>query len=121
MGSNSALQGKRNGAVGWVSNGGLRDTDEVILEEIAFWSRFIGQPMVQGRLQFDAMDIPICVGGVVIYPGDVVVADGDGVVVVPRRMAMNVAHYARQELDKDKIGRKGLYVQMGMKMDHTVL
>ena len=100
MGSNSALQGKRNGAVGWVSNGGLRDTDEVILEEIAFWSRFIGQPMV---------------------PGDVVVAEGDGVVVVPRRMAMDVAHYARQELDKDKIGRKGLYVQMGMKMDHTVL
>ena len=117
MGSNSALQGKRNGAVGWVSNGGLRDTDEVILEEIAFWSRFIGQPMVQGRLQFDAMDIPICVGGVVIYPGDVVEYQG----VVPRRMAMDVAHYARQELDKDKIGRKGLYVQMGMKMDHTVL
>ncbi len=121
MGSNSALQGKRNGAVGWVTNGGLRDTDEVILEEIAFWSRFVGQPMVQGRLQFDAMDIPICIGGVVIYPGDVVVADGDGVVVVPRRMAMDVARYARQELDKDKIGRKDLYVQMGMKMDHTVL
>ena len=77
--------------------------------------------MVQGRLQFDAMDIPICIGGVVIYPGDVVVADGDGVVVVPRRMAMDVARYARQELDKDKIGRKDLYVQMGMKMDHTVL
>jgi regulator of RNase E activity RraA len=121
MGSNSALAGKRNGAVGWVSNGGLRDTDEVILEEIAFWSKEIGQPMVQGRLQFDGMDIPVAIGGVVVYPGDVVVADGDGVVVVPRKIAFDVAKYARQELDHDKIGRRKLYKELGMKEDATVL
>lgn len=120
MGSNSALAGKRNGAVGWVSNGGLRDTDEVILENIAFWAKDIGQPMVQGRLQFDAKNIPIAIGGVVIYPGDVVVADGDGVVVVPRRMAFDVAKYARQELDKDKVGRRKLYQELGMEEDDTV-
>ena len=121
MGSNSALWGKRNGAVGWVSNGGLRDTDEVIIEEIAFWSKQIGQPMVQGRLQFDAKNIPVAIGGVVVYPGDVVVADGDGVVVVPRRMAFDVAKYARKELDNDKIGRRKLYKELGMKEDDTVL
>lgn len=121
MGSNSALDGKKKGAVGWVSNGGLRDTDEVILEEIAFWSRQIGQPMVQGRLQFDAIDVPICIGGVVVYPGDVVAADGDGVVVVPRKMAFDVAKYAHQELRNDKIGRKNLYEALGMKLDRTVL
>ena len=121
MGSNSALAGKRNGAVGWVSNGGLRDTDEVILEEIAFWSKEIGQPMVQGRLQFDAKNIPVAIGGVVVYPGDVVVADGDGVVVVPRRLAFDVAKYARKELDNDKIGRRKLYKELGMKEDATVL
>lgn len=120
MGSNSALAGKKNGAVGWVSNGGLRDTDEVILEEIAFWSKDIGQPMVQGRLQFDAKDVPIAVGGVIIYPGDVVVADGDGVVVVPRKLAFDVARYARQELDHDKVGRRKLYQELGMPEDETI-
>jgi regulator of RNase E activity RraA len=107
--------------VGWVSNGGLRDTDEVILEEIAFWAKEIGQPMVQGRLQFDAMDIPVAIGGVIIYPGDVVVGDGDGVVVVPRKLAYDVAKYARQELDHDKVGRRKLYQEMGMKEDATIV
>jgi len=121
MGSNSALKGKQNGAVGWITNGGLRDTDEVILEEIAFWSKDIGQPMVQARLQFDAMNIPIAIGGVIINPGDVVVGDGDGVVVVPRQIAYDVAKYARRELDHDKEGRRKLYIEMNMKLDNTVL
>ena len=121
MGSNSALAGKRNGAVGWVSNGGLRDTDEVIIEDIAFWAKYIGQPMVQGRLQFDAMDIPVAIGGVIIYPGDVVVGDGDGIVVVPRKIAYDVAKYARRELEQDKVGRRKLYKELGMKEDPTVM
>ena len=52
----------------------------------------------QGRLRYDARDIPVRVGGVVVNPGDIVVADGDGVIVVPRNKAYDVAKYARQEL-----------------------
>jgi len=76
--------------------------------------------MVQGRLQFEAQDIPVAVNGVLVHPGDVVVADGDGVIVVPRQIAPDVAKYARQELDKDKVTRRGLYEKMGMELDHTV-
>ncbi len=121
MGSNNSLAGARDGAVGYVTNGGMRDTDELILQQIPFWSKFISQGMVQGRLQFEAMDVPVAVGGVAVYPGDVVVADGDGVIVVPRRMAFDVAQYARHELDNDKIGRRKLYEAMGRELDETVL
>jgi len=120
MGSNNSLGGIRNGAVGYVTNGGVRDTDEVILEKIPFWSKFVSQGMVQGRLRYDAMDVPVHVGGVLVRPGDVVVADGDGVIVVPRDLARDVARYAHQELSNDKVGRRRLYEALGMELDDTV-
>jgi regulator of RNase E activity RraA len=121
MGSNNSLAGVRDGARGYVTNGGMRDTDELILQKIPFWSVMISQGMVQGRLQFDDMDVPVSVGGVVVHPGDVVVADGDGVIVVPRKIAFDVAQYAHQELRNDKVGRRKLYEALGMELDDTVL
>lgn len=120
MGSNNSLSGVRSGAVGYVTNGGVRDTDEVILEQIPFWSLMVSQDMVQGRLRFDGMNIPVSVGGVVVHPGDVVVADGDGVIVVPQGIAVEVATYAHQELRNDKVGRRKLYEALGRELDNTV-
>ena len=121
IGSCSGLIGIQKGAVGWLSNGGVRDTDEMILEKVPFWGTVHSQPMVQGRMIFDAEQVPIQIGGVVVYPGDVVVADGDGAVIVPRRLALDVARYARQELDNDKKYRKKVYIEMGMELDDTVV
>ena len=121
MGSNNSLAGFRDGATGFVTNGGVRDTDELILQKVPFWSEFISQGMVQGRLRFDAMDVPVSVGGVLVHPGDIVVADGDGVIVVPQKMADGVAKYAHQELANDKVGRRKLYEAIGMELDDTVL
>jgi 4-hydroxy-4-methyl-2-oxoglutarate aldolase len=120
MGSNNGLECKHNGAHGLVSNGGVRDTDELILQQVPFWSRMVSQGMVQGRLQFDVKDIPVNVGGVLVQPGDVVVADGDGVIVVPRASARDVARYAHRELSSDKEARRKLYDALGMTLDDTV-
>ena len=120
MGSNNSLNGVRRGAVGYVTNGGVRDTDELILQQIPFWSAMCSQGMVQGRVQFDAKNIPVSVGGVLVHPGDVVVADGDGVIVVPRGIAREVARYARRELEGDKAGRRKLYEALGRELDDTV-
>ncbi|HOB20465.1 MAG TPA: RraA family protein [Candidatus Atribacteria bacterium] len=121
MGSNNGLAAFVKGARGIVTNGGVRDTDELIIQKVPVWSKMISQGMVQGRLQFDAKDIPVNVGGVVVNPGDIVVADGDGVIVVPRDMAEQVAKYARRELLSDKAGRRKLYEEAGMELDDTVL
>jgi regulator of RNase E activity RraA len=48
------------------------------------------------------------------------VADGDGVVIVPRVVAEKVAKYASEILTKDKTGRKGLYESLGRPLDKTV-
>jgi len=119
-GSNNTLACLRKGVRGFVTNGGVRDTDELILQKIPFWAKFCSQSMVQGRLQYDASDIPVSVGGVTIQPGDVVVADGDGVVVVPRSMARSVAKYAHQEMSNDKAARRKMYTDLGFEVDDSV-
>ena len=120
MGSNNSLAGVARGARGYVTDGGVRDTDELILQQVPFWSRMVSQSMVQARLQFEAQEVPVAVGGVLVHPGDVVVADGDGVIVVPREVAEEVACYARRELEQDKVGRRRLYEELGRELDETV-
>ena len=120
MGSENTLTGLRRGAVAYVSSGGVRDTDEVILQKVPFWSRMISQSMGQGRLRYDAQDVPVIVGGLTVHPGDVVVADGDGVIVVPRAIALEVAKHADAEHRRDMVSRRRHYDALGMQPDETV-
>ena len=120
IGSNNGLAMVLRGARGLVTNGGIRDTDECIMQKLPFWSAMISQGMDQGRIQFDAKDIPVTVGDVLVYPGDIIVADGDGVVAVPLDKAHSVAKYARQENAGDRKGRGSLYSQAGWAKDDTV-
>jgi 4-hydroxy-4-methyl-2-oxoglutarate aldolase len=48
------------------------------------------------------------------------VADGDGVIVVPRKLAVDVARYAHLELKNDKVERRRLYENAGLPPDETV-
>lgn len=121
MGSENTLGALLRGARGFVMNGSaIRDTDECILQKIPVWSHFISQSMVQCKIQFDQKDVPVAIGGVTVNPGDVIVADGDGVIVVPRKVAREVAKYANKILDSDKDARKGLYEQLNWELDDTV-
>jgi len=76
--------------------------------------------MDQARIRYIEKDCPVGIGGVAIWPGDLIIADGDGVIVVPRKMTEDVARYAWQEASADKVSRKKMYVDLGMKLDHTV-
>ncbi len=122
VGSNNGLRGVKHGARGYVvAHGAVRDTDELVLQKVPVWSQFVSQEMVQGRIQFDAKEVVVSVGGVRVCPGDIVVADGDGVIVVPQDLAFKVAEYAQRELGNDKQSRRTLYEDLGMKLDQTVL
>jgi regulator of RNase E activity RraA len=120
IGSNNILAWKERGAVGVVTDASSRDTDEVAIEGVPLYLREKGRGIRPGRNELESVNRPITIGGVLVCPGDVVVADGDGVVVVPRRVAVDVARYAQEVLEKDKAGRRSLYERLGIPMDQTV-
>jgi regulator of RNase E activity RraA len=120
IGSENGLGCKNAGMHGLVSNGGIRDTDELILEQVPCWSAMTAHPMVQVRLEFDSMNGPVACGGINVHSGDVVVADGDGVVVVPAEIAVQVADFAHEEHENDKKNRKTRYAEAGLADDGTI-
>jgi len=120
IGSNNSLNWKTKGARGIVTSGGARDTDELIKQKIPLYLKKIGRGIRPGRNEVESVNQPVMCGGVLVRPGDVVVADGDGVIVVPREHAEEVAKAARQILEGDKAGRRKLYQQLGMPLDRTV-
>ncbi len=120
VGSLNLMGWAARGARGCVTNGGARDTDEIIREGIPVFSRYIGQAMYQGRVEEANHGQPVEIGGVLVRPGDVVVGDGDGVLVIPIDAAETVVRYAIQESEFDKKSRKRLYEQLGIPADETI-
>lgn len=121
-GSKNIMDWQNQGAVGVVSAGGIRDIDEIILQKNPVYTNYFerGRGERIGRNEVIDVQRPVVVGGVLIHPGDVVVADSDGVVVVPRRVAARVGQIAYQELVDDIAGRRQLYEELGLPFDDTV-
>jgi 4-hydroxy-4-methyl-2-oxoglutarate aldolase len=120
IGSNNILGWKLRGCVGVVTSASARDTDEITTEQVPLYFKQPGRGIRPGRNEIESVNRPVVVGGVLVVPGDVVVADGDGVVVVPRQHAEEVANYAREILDGDKAGRRKLYDKLGLPADDSV-
>jgi regulator of RNase E activity RraA len=104
IGSSNIMAWKKLGMIGLVTSGGLADTDEIIQQKVPVYFRRLARGIRPGRNELESVNRPVTVGGVLVRPGDVVVADGDGVVVVPRERAMEVAEAALTFLDN--IGRE---------------
>lgn len=120
LGSANSLGMIAAGAVGMVTNAGARDTDEVIKEKIPIYCAYISKGIRPGRLETESTGKPIECGGVLVYPGDVVVADGDGVIVVPWEKARFVAAEAKFIAEGDKKGRARIYEKLGRAVDWTL-
>ena len=119
-GSANAFGWLSRGMRGIVIDGGCRDTDEMILEKIPVYQRDSTRGINQGRVAVESFNAPVNAGGVLVMPGDVIVADTDGVAVVPRAKAEAVAAAARKIQDGDKAGRRKLYEKMKRPTDFTV-
>ena len=123
VGSANSLAWVQKGAVGIVSEGGIRDTDEIIKQEIPVYLDLLqrGRGIRPGRNELESVNKPVVVGGVLVRAGDIIVADGDGVIVVPREVAEPVSTAARKVLEGDKKVRYDLYKATGRPLDATVL
>lgn len=120
IGSYNILEWRNKGCVGVVTSATARDTDEIISERVPLYFKGPGRGIRPGRNELESVNRPIVCGGVLVVPGDVIVADGDGVAVVPRAQAAAVAAYARKIMENDKEGRRDLYDQAGLAEDDSV-
>jgi 2-keto-4-pentenoate hydratase/2-oxohepta-3-ene-1,7-dioic acid hydratase in catechol pathway/regulator of RNase E activity RraA len=87
------------GAVGIVTDGAVRDSEAI--GRLGFPTYFqAAHPAVLGRLHFPLeINVPVACGGALVLPGDVIVGDADGVLVIPAALAEEVAvDAAAQEL-----------------------
>jgi 4-hydroxy-4-methyl-2-oxoglutarate aldolase len=121
-GSNNTMTWTKMGMAGLISTGGVRDTDEIIKQKIPVYMNLAkrGRGIRPGRNEVESVNKPVVVGDVLVNPGDVVVADGDGVIVVPRSRAVDVAMAAHEILNSDKEARRKLYMELGIPIDFTV-
>ena len=120
IGSNNIMGWRLRGCVGVVTDATARDTDEIITEKVPLYFRKPGRGIRPGRNEVESVNRPIVCGGVLVEPGDVIVADGDGVIVVPRAKAKEVAEYAQKIIEGDKAGRRNLYKKLGLEPDDSV-
>ncbi|MGK7390712.1 MAG: RraA family protein [Candidatus Cyclobacteriaceae bacterium M2_1C_046] len=121
-GSKNIMDWQAKGAVGLVAAGGVRDIDEIILQRNPVYMNYKERRRGEriGRNEVIDVQRPVVVGGCLVYPGDVIVADSDGVVVVPRRVAARVGQIAYMELVDDIKGRRKFYEELGREIDETV-
>jgi len=120
IGSYNILEWKNRGCVGVVTSATARDADEITLERVPLYFKGPGRGIRPGRNELESVNRPVVCGGVLVVPGDIIVADGDGVVVVPRAQAEAVAAYARKIMESDQDGRRELYRKLGLKDDASV-
>jgi len=82
----AALYAQRIGLAGVIVHGTIRDVDQLAEMRYPVWATAIS-PAHPEKKGAGALNVPVVCDGVLVHPGDLVVADGDGVIVVPRKRA----------------------------------
>lgn len=107
MGGISALTGKRQGSVGAIIWGGCRDVAEMRGMDYPVWSTSITPVTGVGRVETEIINGDVQIGSFLVRCGDIIVADDDGVCIVPRERAVEVAEkvLAKSNVDQERIRR----------------
>ncbi len=101
MGELSAETLKYRGVRGYIVDGGNRDTDFILKLGWPVFCRYLTPSDVVGHWRVDSMGAPITIGGLTVQSGDYVVADIDGVVVVPAELAEQIADRAEELINTE--------------------
>jgi 4-hydroxy-4-methyl-2-oxoglutarate aldolase len=114
-----ATQLQRRGVRGLVTTGGVRDAVDLRAMGFAVWAAAVN---AQGTVKATpgAVNVPIIVGGVTVSPGDAVIADDDGVMVVPRLEVARAIEATQARTEKEAAARAA-YLEGAVSMDQNKL
>jgi regulator of RNase E activity RraA len=96
------------GCRGVVIDGFTRDTQAIVAMGFPVFSRGIHPADSLGRLDVPEHDVAIQCGGVLVQPGDLILADDDGVVAIPRAIAEEALALAEEKVRGENLVRKAL-------------
>lgn len=108
----------RQGCRGAIVDGGVRDTDKVLEQEFPVFCKYRSSNGMMGRFRMIGYQMPIVMGKVHVYPGDIVMGDIDGCICIPREIAYEVLLRA-EEIRDNEVGIKEM-VESGMKPTEVV-
>jgi len=101
FGHKSAMHARSRGGVGVVASGSVRDVAMLRRDRFPTFSRSVS-PRAPQKNTAGSINVPVQIGGIVICPGDIVVGDDDGVVVVPLAIAAEIVEKAKFRDRKEK-------------------
>jgi len=98
---------RAHGVAGLIIDAGVRDTTDLTAMQFPVWAKAVS---AQGTVKASAgsVNVPIVCAGAMVNPGDVIVGDADGVVVVPREAAAEFAKLGDQRRAKEQRSRERL-------------
>ncbi|MBK0419386.1 hypothetical protein JD276_10105 [Leucobacter sp. CSA1] len=106
MGDMMAARLVHRGVAGAVTDGGFRDIDAIAQTGLPCYQREAAPAATPIRMHPIALNEPIGCAGVAVYPGDVLVGDGDGVAVIPRELVTEVAEAALAAVEYEQFAAR---------------
>ena len=112
IGGISAAIGKRQGEIGCIVDGGVRDVAECRSIGYPMWSRDVSPLTGKWRIQTVQINFPVEIAGVQVTPGDIAIADETGICFVPQEIAADVLARAQDILAAE--GRRQVDIAAGV-------